>query len=209
MFGIWRGGFFDGNGQFIVYKTGLSAEEESEVRQELGHAYVTCMLHRSPPAPSLGKWSPLPLCLDWYVVGMAGRGLAPLIRDSTGNVKCGADREHEDVKDACESFMLDVSWSKLVSKGRMHCLNCVEDASWAVKVVIDDENINKRPQFRKQQTMRSPSRDPILRKPAWLWQGSFGNFEIVIVNDDLKVTLLAIFWKELDNCTSTTKRLLE
>ena len=99
-----------------------------------------------------------------------------MIRDSTGNVKCGADREHEDVKDACESFMLDVSWSKLVSKGRMHCLNCVEDASWAVKVVIDDENINKRPQFRKQQTMRSPSRDPIFKKTGLAVTGGFWKF---------------------------------
>ena len=135
LFSLWQGGFFEPGGRFVCYQVGLNEEEQRHVRARLGRAFISCVLHAAPARPSLGKWNALPKCLDWFVMALAGNILGCLVRESTE--KIGRSQETTDievVEDACEAFMVDVSWQKLVSKGRNHALSCFGNPDWAVKV---------------------------------------------------------------------------
>ena len=97
---------------------------------------MACVLNGSPARPSLGKWNALPRCLDWFVIALAGNVIGPLVRESTARVTSFQNTTDLDVvQDACEAFMVDVSWKQLVSKGRADTLSCFENPDWAVKVV--------------------------------------------------------------------------
>ena len=136
LFSIWQGGYFEAGGRFVCYQADLSEEEQKDVRTRLGSAFISCVLHAAPARPSLGKWNALPRCLDWYVLALAGHILGPLVRKSTEKMdRCQESTDIEVVEDACEAFMVDVSWQKLVSKGRTHALSCFGNPDWGVKVV--------------------------------------------------------------------------
>ena len=141
LFSLWQGGFLEAGGRFVCYQDGLSEEEQKNVRARLGRAFISCVLHAAPARPSLGKWNALPKCLDWFVMALSGHVIGPLVRESTERISSFQQTSDiEVVEDACEAFMVDVSWQKLISKGRTHALSCFDNPDWAVKVVGDPVN---------------------------------------------------------------------
>ena len=77
LFGAWGGGFFSSDGVFVVYlPTALEGDALVEVRERykvaLSSWYSTTTLGHGPARPSLGKWTPVGMCLDWWMLAIFG-----------------------------------------------------------------------------------------------------------------------------------------
>ena len=106
----------------------------------VGRSYHVCSMQLQP-AHRWESGMPSQKCLDWFVMALSGHVIGPLVRESIERISSFQQTSDiEVVEDACEAFMVDVSWQKLISKGRTHALSCFDNPDWAVKVVGDPVN---------------------------------------------------------------------
>ena len=69
-FAIWSGGYFRRDGITVVSVQPGSVYDREVLITELTLHFKSCILHKNPPRPSLGKWTPFGLNLDWNVPAM-------------------------------------------------------------------------------------------------------------------------------------------
>ena len=122
-------------GQLVVYSaTPVDDDRRAEILRQFASAYTSLVLAHGPARPSLGKWTPTFLCLNWWVLALSGGILGPLVREALSSVK---DEETvASLQDAAEGFQLDVNWAAVQAKGKRVFLMSVESVDWQVRTLI-------------------------------------------------------------------------
>ena len=91
LFSFWRGGYFSCS-TFIIYSCDLSMDETID---RLASSIASSVFAHAPARPSLAKWTPLGLCLDWFALGLTGGFLGPLTDESCKALDTDADGDND------------------------------------------------------------------------------------------------------------------
>ena len=111
------------------------------------------MLARNPDRPSLAKWTPLGVCLDFFVLAFTGDFLTELFEyamakvanddttDERLTVWLPQELLHTDGGGGggggdAEAFVQDFSWKTIASKGKRKGSAALRDIGWRVAMVI-------------------------------------------------------------------------
>ena len=137
LFSVWRGGFFNSDGKFVIYVSLAESLDElvkAALKRKLVHCYVSVALSGAPPRPSLGKWTPLFKCMAWLVIALTGNVLPTSVRFSFQDYKTVDDAT--DHKGAVEAFQLDVDWRRVQSKAKTHFDKNFGDVSTRTRTLL-------------------------------------------------------------------------
>ena len=132
LFRIWSGGFYRRDGVVLVFGGGMGVSHDA-LRNIFIHSYISIVFAHGPKRPSLGKWTPLQLCLRWYMFALASNVLIYLVEGGTAKLTATAS---DDVADSSEDCLQDINFNALCGKGKKAATKSLQDSRWPVVLAI-------------------------------------------------------------------------
>ena len=109
---VWNGGY-DSTGTIVHFCKGPGCCDEEGPTSTVGklaYAIDDVVLSRCPVQPSMGKWTQLGECLDWFMLSMAGSLFPNLFQHAMrGTLKDDSEALEGQRKDSC-SIALGMQW---------------------------------------------------------------------------------------------------
>ena len=132
---VWNGGY-DSTGTIVHFCKGPGCCDEEGPTSTVGklaYAIDDVVLSRCPVQPSMGKWTQLGECLDWFMLSMAGSLFPNLFQHAMrGTLK----DDSEALEGAAEGFMLDCSWHAVAGTRKRKTEANLQDPDFRARVLL-------------------------------------------------------------------------
>ena len=132
LFSRWTGGYFERGRIMSTY----DPPNMDNFLKELECCYIDVVLPCNPARPSMGKWTPLFLCVWWFVKSLIGGLVSMLLESALGALKGSDATILEQMKEATEGSQLDIAWSHVATSKRRVTEGRYRDQTWCVRISI-------------------------------------------------------------------------
>ena len=132
LFSRWTGCYFERGRIMSTY----DPPNMDNFLKELECCYIDVVLPCNPARPSMGKWTPLFLCVWWFGTSLLGGLVSMLLESALGALKGSDATILEQMKEATEGFQLDIAWSHVATSKRRVAEGRYRDQTWCVRISI-------------------------------------------------------------------------